>query len=421
VALAFALLLTAGAVPKVQAEETESTSEGPVKQIFDAIVGGKPILDVNFRWENAKADTFQTSNALTVRTRLGYQTRPLYGISGLLEFVNVASPLPSGYFDGVEDNDTLQTIVADPNFTGANRFWLAYEKPAWADLKLKTGRQRILLDDNRWVGNVGWRQNEQTFDAVRFESSLGIDGLLAQYVFAWEVNRIFGDQGPANRRDFGTQSHFINLGYGVAEWMEAVGFVYLIDSHDPFDLFGSQTFGVRFTGSSALSESLSTSYQASYAYQENAANNATDYEAHYLMLEGAMKLKGVAGVAVGYEVLGSDDGKAVIVTPYATAHKFNGFADVFLTNGDARGLRDVYVSLSPSWQALTDRFSFKFIFHQFYDDKGGDNLGQEYDLVTTYQFNQYVGLLYKFAYFDGGKSRSPNSTMRSFLQATLKY
>jgi hypothetical protein len=34
-------------------------------------------------------------------------------------------------------------------------------------LDLTLGRQRINLDDQRFVGSVGWRQNEQTFDAVR--------------------------------------------------------------------------------------------------------------------------------------------------------------------------------------------------------------------------------------------------------------
>jgi hypothetical protein len=91
------------------------------------------------------------------------------------------------------------------------------------------------------------------------------------------------------------------------------------------------------------------------------------------------------------------------------------------TLGGPRGLRDLYVSLTPSLSAISERLSFSFMFHQFYDDKAGDNLGQEYDLVTTYQLNEYIGFSYKFAYFDGGKNRSPNSTRRSFVQTTLKF
>ena len=45
-------------------------------------------------------------------------------------------------------------------------------KYGWTDLDatLIFGRQRIKLDDDRFIGNVGWRQNEQTFDALTFKT-----------------------------------------------------------------------------------------------------------------------------------------------------------------------------------------------------------------------------------------------------------
>jgi len=184
----------------------------PVAVAKTAIVAGKPILDVNFRWEYAKADTFQNSHAATVRTRLGYQTKTFYGFTGLAEMVNTASPKPSGYFDGVENNDGPQTLVADPDRTDVNRAWLKFAKEEWAGLDLKTGRQRIKLDDDRWIGNVGWRQNEQTYDAVRLQTSLGLENLVVQYIYAWQVNRIFADNGPDNRRDYGPKSHWVRRG-----------------------------------------------------------------------------------------------------------------------------------------------------------------------------------------------------------------
>jgi hypothetical protein len=56
---------------------------------------------------------------------------------------------------------------------GENESESTFEKQGWAGLKLKAGRQRIKLDDDRWVGNVGWRQNEQTYDAARLQTNLG--------------------------------------------------------------------------------------------------------------------------------------------------------------------------------------------------------------------------------------------------------
>ena len=390
-------------------------------KFWDSLIGGKPILDVTLRWENGKADTLQTSNSATARTRLGYQTKPLYGVSGLLEFENIASPYEDGYFDAVEANDRRQTPVADPEVTAANRFWLNLEREDWLGLKLKTGRQRIKLDDDRWVGNVGWRQNEQTFDGVRFQSNFGLEKLVAQYVYAWEVNRIFGDQGPANRRDFGITSHFLNIAYTFAQQLKAVGFVYSIDANDPFAGNSSNTYGTRLTGLIPLTESLGIKYEGSYAYQQNAYDNPVDYDAHYYLADAGIKVKSVGLIGAGYEVLGTDNGKARIVTPFSTAHKFNGFADVFLNNGGVRGLRDVYAYLAPDLSMISKKLKFKFIFHQFYDDQGGDNLGVEYDLVSTYKVNKYWSFLYKFGYFDGGKNRSPLSTVRSILQTTIKF
>ena len=297
-------------------------------ELLDAAIGGKPILDVVFRWEYAKQDAQQTSHAATARTRLGYQTGEFRGVSGLAEMVNTVSPKPSGYFDGVENNEGPQTLVADPERTDVNRAWLQFAKKEWAGLVVKGGRERFNFDDERWIGSVGWRQNEQTFDAAHVQTTLGVDKLLVQYFHTWEVNRIFADQGPAIREDFNPRGHFLNAGYALSPAFNAVGFAYLIDpDQDVFRSFGSQTYGVRFTGAIPINERLSLPYKASYAYQEDWGNNATSYGAHYFWLESGLAFAKVVTVSAGYEHLGSDT-DSVVVTPFATAHKFNGYSDV---------------------------------------------------------------------------------------------
>lgn len=300
-----------------------------------------------------------------------------------------------------------------------NRVWLGYRNEDLLGMQLKGGRQRIKLDDDRWVGNVGWRQNEQTFDAARVQTTLGVEGLLAQYVYVWQVNRIFGDQGPANRRDFGPRAHFVNVAYQASPAFKAVGFAYLIDPNDnTFSAFGSATYGARFTGRLEPTDALFVPYQLSYAYQEDWGNNQISYDAHYGYAEVGLGVKKVGTVLVGYEHLGSDT-DARVVTPFSTAHKFNGFADAFLNNGGLRGLRDLYVALVPALPV--QGLKLKLAFHQFWDDQGGDDLGYEYDLVTSYALNEWVSFLWKAAYFDGGNARSPGKRTRSTLQTTLKF
>ena len=415
IAVGLVSLLVQGAA----AAEDEKAADGFVDEFIGAMIGGKISFDVNLRWENAKIDRLKTSNAITVRTRLGYGTRPLYGVSGFLEFENVATPKPGLYFDGVDASSANKTIVADPEVTEANRFWLMLDREDWGGTSIKAGRQRIKLDDDRWIGNVGWRQNEQTYDAVRFQSHLGQDAVLVQYIFAWETNRIFGDQGPANRRDFGMKSHWLNVSYEFGDFLRATGFVYLIDANDPFSANSTNTFGLRATGRTSLTDSLDGVYEASWAYQMDGGDNAVGYDAFYYHVAAGLDLDDVGLVQFGYEVLGSDDGKAQVVTPLATAHKFNGYADAFLTNGGPRGLRDVYVVIAPALPL--DKVTLKLIVHQFYSDQGGDNLGQEVDVVALYRCNQYLSFMYKLGYYDEGESGSPESRTRHFLQTTFSF
>ena len=419
--IATLIFLVAALTPHTAAAEGQDEAEpmSALDEILAAVPGGKLILDVNFRWEYAKIDQFQHSHAATVRTRFGFQTDTVFGFSGLLEGVNTESPKPSAYFDGVEVNDGPQTIVADPSRTDINRVWLQFANKEWAGLQLKAGRQRIKLDDDRWIGNVGWRQNEQTFDSARFQTTLGVEKLLAQYIYSWEVKRIFADQGGASTRDFGPRSHFANIAYTFGSHLKAVGFAYLIDPNKSnFRAFGSATYGMRLSGKVGVNDTLSLPYQASYAYQEDYGNNQISYGAHYYLVEGGLAVKKMGTLSAGFEVLGSDT-DASIVTPFSTAHKFNGFADAFLDNGGVRGLRDLYASIAPA--IPFERIKFKFIFHQFWDDQGGDNLGQEYDFVTTYELNKHVSFLYKFAYYDGGNKPDYSKRTRSTLDMTLKF
>jgi hypothetical protein len=57
------------------------------------------------------------------------------------------------------------------------------------------GRQAINLDNQRWVGSVDWRQNDQTLDAVRAAVSPSRNTRL-EYVHSWRVNRIVGPDSP---------------------------------------------------------------------------------------------------------------------------------------------------------------------------------------------------------------------------------
>ena len=307
----------------------------------------KVYLNLRARMELADFDGLSSSQAYTVRTRLGLGNKPWNGLSVYVEGENVFSFADGEYWDTVE-SPTGQSPIADPEETELNQLYLRYQNPDLLGLEFVGGRQRITLDDDRFVGNVGWRQNEQTFDAALVALS-PVDHFTATYAYLWDIRRIFGE----NSRDLDSQSHVINLSYHDQAPVDVVVFAYLLDFENSHQLEGfarsmsSNSYGFRVTGKQAISGPWSVSYAGSYAVQTDAGDNPVSYTAHYVAAEAGLGNGELGALAVGYELLGSDDGRARFVTPLATLHKFNGWADAFLDNGGPNGLQDLYLSVAP--------------------------------------------------------------------------
>jgi hypothetical protein len=54
--------------------------------------------------------------------------------------------------------DPTRDVIADPQTSELNQLWVSYT--GIPDTEIKGGRQRIIFDDSRFIGNVGWRQME---------------------------------------------------------------------------------------------------------------------------------------------------------------------------------------------------------------------------------------------------------------------
>jgi len=374
----------------------------------------KVSLNTRLRVELADQDGAKASQAYTLRARLGLGTKPLYGFSAFAELESVIAFDEDTYFDVVETPNG-ETAIADPEDTQLNRLWLQYENPEIAGLRLKAGRQRIIFDDARFVGNVGWRQNEQTFDAALGETTLGIDGLKLTYAWIEEVKRIFGDQSP--QKDWDSSSHLANLSYTFGPVLTATAFAYLLrfDNDSPGN--SADSYGFRVSGKYPLGGDWSLGYVGSYAWQQDADENPVDYDADYGNVELTLGYAPLGAITAGGELLGSDQGRARFVTPLATAHKFNGFADVFLNNGGNNGLRDAYFAVAPK---LPFGISGKLIYHHFWADENGGSLGDELDYVASKTLAKGLVLLSKGAWFNG-RARGPADIWRWWLELNYAF
>src|SRR5581483_10255303 len=132
--------------------------------LLDAIAAGRPVIDLRARYENVgdNSKPVQTGEAGTLRARLGYETGAWNGLSVQADFDQLW--LLGGDYNSTRNGKTTLPIIADPALTALNRLQLTYASDF--DTKFVLGRQRLLIGNQRFIGNSGWRQHEQTFDAL---------------------------------------------------------------------------------------------------------------------------------------------------------------------------------------------------------------------------------------------------------------
>ncbi len=398
--------------PPASAPESPPTVKNWFEEkLPDAIARGKPHLNTRARYEWADQNNLRVSHAFTFRTRLGYETAPLYGFKGMLEFEDVRIIGNDDNFNQAGLSGAGKTPVLDVEDTEINQAWISYEN--W-DSVAKVGRQRILLDNHRFIGNVGWRQNEQTFDALSLQNKSIKDTTLF-YSYIHNVNRVLSDEHPMG--NFHSDSHLIHGSYTGCPYgaISAYSYALAFENSAPNS---SATFGLNFSGSQTIDKETATklNYRAEYAFQTDYRNQPIDYEAHYYNLElGGDYQRFSAGA--GYEVLGSDNGKG-FATPLATLHAFNGWADVFAPATPAAGLRDIY-----AWAGvmLPYKTPFRVIYHKFCSDRGSLDFGSEWDAVASHKFGKHWTALAKYAYYDGEDAPFAFTLHRFWMQVEFAF
>lgn len=380
----------------------------------DALLKGKPSVNARLRHESVDQDGFADADALTLRIRAGYTTGVYRGFQAMIEGeANV--PLVKDYFDATGTNTSNHAIVADPEVYELNQAWLSYTRES---TKATVGRQRIALDNARFVGDVAWRQNQQTFDGVVLNDK-SVEDLSLTYGYLARVNRVFDDR--AGQYDWVTDSHLLNASYSGCPFGTFAAYAYLLDfteTEDGAKANSTQTYGLSFAGSAKITDDVSALYRLEYASQRDYASSPLNYQADYYLGElGAKFLKNYS-LSVGHEVLGSDDGLAGFRTPLATLHAFNGWADKFLVT-PAAGLEDTYVKVTAN---LPADLAFTGFYHWFRTSDSDIEIGTELDLQLTYKFNKQLSFTAKTALYDGETAGpAPGKTDKYWLQADYVF
>ncbi|MCJ8168863.1 alginate export family protein [Atopomonas sediminilitoris] len=377
---------------------------------------GKVGLDARYRYEHVDQDNaLNNANAQTLRTRITLQSGQWYGLSTLVEADNVSRIGDQSYND-TRNQQGQYSVVADPDGSEINQALVRYD---FAQGYAAAGRQRINLDNQRFVGGVAWRQNEQTYDGALAQIK-PIDGLTLTYGYIDQVNTIFGPDGQhgfvGNPANIEGHSHLINAQYVVAPALTVTGYRYLLGLDNLANKTqSSATSGLRLTGTLA-----DFSYTAEYASQSEYAGNPKDIDADYYLLEGAYSFKALNNLTLkgGYEVLegDKDSSQGAFQTPLATKHMFQGWADVFLATPQA-GVKDAYFGgsmplLGGNLQAW---------YHDFRAETGSSHYGEEFDIAYGHAVPWVKGMsaLVKYAHYDADDFGVDTQKLWLQLQYTL--
>jgi len=369
-----------------------ASSTASASGITEAIKGGEVSADFRLRMETVEQDTLnKDASSLTLRSRLGYSTAEYKGFSGFMEFENVTALDDDYDVSGGGAN----SVVADPEGSEINQMYLKY---GFGETSVIAGRQRVILDNARFVGNVGWRQNEQTFDALTI-SSKALEETVLTYGYVDKINTI-----RAGEVDIA--AHLFNASYTGLPG-KLTGYAYLIENKDAVTS-STSTVGVRYAG--VVNDELK--FNLEFAQQSGYKDGHDDIDGNYYLAELIGDVSNV-NVKLGYEVLGADDYSG-FETPIATKHGYNGWADIFL-NTPTNGLADLYLSVSTKLAGT----KLMAVYHDYSADKGSNDHGSEINLLAVKKYGKNYTALLKYASYSADATGT--DTDKLWVMGQMKF
>ena len=386
----FSALIAMYALPALADDIEQATS------LKEAITEGKPTINLRLRYENVNQDgKTETGEAFTLRSLIGWKTKPFHNFSVNAEIYGL-SPLNDDYNDLKKGSPlasrTKYPVIADPEDYDFHQLYL--EWTGVPDSSIKLGRQGMILDNWRYVGDVRFRQNWQVFNGISFvnKSLHNTTVSLAHYE---QVKQITTKIENAN-------IEIANVKYSFTPTTSLVGYGYLIDwDGNAQKVKSNQTYGLRLDGSQKLDDNWKVLYTAEYAKQDDYKDGSKLIDNDYYRV-GAGAGYGDWFLRLDQEKLsGNRDGKS-FQTPLGTNHLFQGWADVFLVTPN-EGIEDTILIAGGKVMDATIKAEYHFINsdRNFAKVGGGtgDSYGKEFDLGVYYKFTKQISGSLEYANF----------------------
>ncbi|MEN9358899.1 MAG: hypothetical protein RL095_434 [Verrucomicrobiota bacterium] len=387
--------------------------------------------------ENGKPHSW----AATSRLRLGFRTAEIGGLSFYGQGHANLTPWDE-YSDGRQGKNSTRDIIADPD---GFRLHQLYADMKWIpDTLVRVGRQEINLDDQRFVGSIDWRQNGQSFDGILVQNK-SVDKLTLTAAYLTEIQTIL--LKPTTDLSHGSNElnglGVLHARYNYAGKHNISAFAYLLDcdaDNSVKAVNGERierdniTEGLRLDGSFDIDAKNAINYDVMGALQQDFNGGNGGHDGEFLSAYLAYEIEKKYSLGGGYSYISGAEGSGAnygFDTLAGTAHKFNGWADLFTsTNGGAWkvGLQDLWIDASVK---VDDVGKFTAAYHWFYtaNDFSGakdfdGHLGDEIDLMWSRDFvifGQKINALAKYGYYFADEETGNPTSDKQIVWAQLEY
>ncbi len=286
--------------------------------------------------------------------------------------------------------------------TGTLDFHQAYAQGALSEeWRIRVGRQEIVFDDSRLLGNIDWLQQGQSFDGGRV--------MFARDAWSWDLaGAIIHEGGVRNESLYATRGAWADGGLSVA------GLSYLQYARrraNGEDDFWKATPGARVVWSDAdlgLSADLSGYGQFGAS---NIAGTDMDYQAWMAAARLAWGNESAGRIEAGADLLSGDDDLTdttakVFDTLFATNHKWYGWMDYFVNipvHTRGLGLTDILVAYTvPTFGSVTPKLVGHWFLTAQDSAAGNRDLGAEVDAQVVVAIAEGVKLVGGYSLFLAG-------------------
>ena len=380
--------------------------------LADSLSRGRLTAELRPRYNRiAEDDKPDRAEGFTLRAIAGWRSAPYRGWRFALEGIHTG---PIGERDYNDDAGQLATspypLLPDPRHTGINQ---AYAEYAVIDgLKLKLGRQRVRVENQRWVSDNDFRQIPQLFDGLR--ATYG--GLANTELEAGHYRRVRTTSGDTRELRLTTLRAAWNPLPDHA--LAAYGYFHDQAQNGAFTGFADSSYrvaGVRAVGAVAANDAIEWSYLLEAALQRPYAGGDSRVRARY----------GRAGAGVGtsawtvrydYESKGSNGGRYGLQMPLTDFYAFNGWTLHFF-NTPREGLRDSWLTARVAIGDATLHAEA----HRFRSDFGHADQGRELDVGVTYVFTPDTILRAQHARYDAPPAAPPGDVRKTWITVTWTY